>query len=132
MYGNNHMFRSRPTDHHQRLLCGVPHSGSVRVFLCRAVVSRVRVSVSRVLYEPVIFGSFFFGDFLEISGDLPYGRLGFFFSAAPGNGGWPAVRVSKSSARFGSPWFLFYRLAFSVAGAFYYSCTMPMALVVWC
>ena len=105
---------------------------SVRVFLCRAVVSRVRVSVSRVLYEPVIFGSFFFGDFLEISGDLPYGRLGFFFSAAPGNGGWPAVRVSESSARFGSPWFLFYRLAFSVAGAFYYSCTMPMALVVWC
>ena len=32
---------------------------SVRVFLCRAVVSRVRVSDSRVLYTPVIFGSFF-------------------------------------------------------------------------
>ena len=72
---------------------------SVRVFLCRAVVSRVRVSVSRVLYEPVIFGSFFFGDFLEISGDLPYGRLGFFFSAAPGNGGVACcARVEKFCA----------------------------------
>ena len=99
MYGNDHMFRSRPTDHHQRLLCGVPHSGSVRVFLRRAVVSRVRVSDSRVLYEPVIFGSFFFGDFLEISGDLPFGRLGFFFSAAPGNGGVACcARVGKFCA----------------------------------
>ena len=52
---------------------------SVRVFPCRAVVSRVRVSDSRVLYEPVIFGSFFFGDFLEIPGDLLSAGLAFLF-----------------------------------------------------
>ena len=106
---------------------------SVRVFPCRAVVARVRVSDSQVLYEPVIFGSFFFwrlpGDFWR----SPLRPAWFFLFGCPWQrGGWPAARVSKSSARFGSPWFLFYRLAFSVAGAFYYSCTMPMALVVWC
>ena len=106
---------------------------SVRVFPCRAVVARVRVSDSRVLYTPAFFGSFFFGDFLEIFLEISLSAgLVFSFRLPLATGGWPAVRVSKSSARFGSPWFLFYRLAFSVAGAFYYSCTMPMALVVWC
>ena len=72
---------------------------SVRVFPCRAVVARVRVSDLRVPYTPLFLEVSFFGDFLEISGDLPYGRLGFFFSAAPGNGGVACcARVEKFCA----------------------------------
>ena len=109
-------------------LIRVLFGSSCAVPLLLAFVFRTREFFMSLLFLEVSFLATSWR-FLEIS--LTAGLV-FSFRLPLATGGWPAVRVSKSSARFGSPWFLFYRLAFSVAGAFYYSCTMPMALVVWC
>ena len=76
-------------------LIRVLFGSSCAVPLCLAFVFRSREFFMSLLF----FGSFFFGDFLEISGDPPFGRLGFFFSAAPGNGGVACcARVEKFCA----------------------------------